>query len=60
VLTVSSRFGKRQASASTNVFDDAGLRRAVETSERLARPAIVRDGSSDVRRHRTARRCYPG
>jgi predicted Zn-dependent protease len=39
VLTVSSRFGKRQASASTNVFDDAGLRRAVETSERLARLA---------------------
>ena len=39
VLTVSSRFGKRQASASTNVFDDAGLGRAVETSERLARLA---------------------
>jgi predicted Zn-dependent protease len=39
VLTVSSRFGKQQASASTNVFDDAGLKRAVETSERLARLA---------------------
>ncbi len=39
VLTVSSRFGKRQASATTNVFDDAGLQRAVETSERLARLA---------------------
>jgi len=39
VLTVSSRIGRRQASASTNVFDDAGLKRAVETSERLARLA---------------------
>jgi predicted Zn-dependent protease len=38
-LTVSSRFGKRIASVTTNVFDDAGLARAVETSERLARLA---------------------
>ncbi len=38
-LTVSSRFGKRIASVTTNVFDDAGLRRAVETSEQLARLA---------------------
>jgi len=36
VLTVQSRFGKRVAAATTNVFDDAGLARAVETSERLA------------------------
>jgi predicted Zn-dependent protease len=39
VLTVTSRFGKRQASVTTNVFDDAGLGRAVETAERLARLA---------------------
>ncbi|MBI1967696.1 MAG: TldD/PmbA family protein [Gemmatimonadetes bacterium] len=38
-VTVTSRFGKRAASATTNVFDDAGLKRAVETSERLARLA---------------------
>ena len=38
-VSVASRFGKRQAAVSTNVFDDAGLRRAVETSERLARLA---------------------
>lgn len=37
--TITSRFGKRTASATTNVFDDAALRRAVETSERLARLA---------------------
>jgi predicted Zn-dependent protease len=39
VLNVSSRFGKRVASVTTNVFDDAGLARAVENSERLARLA---------------------
>ncbi|HXF95974.1 MAG TPA: TldD/PmbA family protein [Gemmatimonadales bacterium] len=38
-VTVTSRFGKRVASVSTNRFDDAGLRRAVDTSERLARLA---------------------
>lgn len=38
-LTVTSRFGKRQASATTNVFDDDGLRRTVSASERLARIA---------------------
>ncbi|MGH7521500.1 MAG: TldD/PmbA family protein, partial [Gemmatimonadales bacterium] len=38
-LTVTSRFGKRAASVGTNVLDDAGLARAVETSERLARLA---------------------
>ena len=38
-LTVTSRFGKRAASVGTNVLDDAGLTRAVETSERLARLA---------------------
>ena len=38
-LTVSSRFGKRAASVGTNVLDEAGLVRAVETSERLARLA---------------------
>ena len=37
VLTVSSRFGKRAASSTTNVFDDAGLARAVDNSERLAK-----------------------
>lgn len=36
-LVVTSAFGKRVASATTNQFDDASLRRAVETSERLAR-----------------------
>jgi predicted Zn-dependent protease len=39
VLNVSSRFGKRQASVTTNVFDDAALRRAVAASERLAKLA---------------------
>jgi predicted Zn-dependent protease len=38
-VTVTSRFGKRAASVGTNVLDDAGLARAVETSERLARLA---------------------
>ena len=38
-VTVTSRFGKRAASVSTNVLDDAALTRAVETSERLARLA---------------------
>ena len=36
-LTISSAFGKRVASATTNRFDDESLRQAVETSERLAR-----------------------
>lgn len=38
-ITIASRFGKRSASVSSNVFDDAALRRAVETSEGLARLA---------------------
>lgn len=38
-LTITSRFGRRAASVSTNLFDAAGLARAVETSERLARLA---------------------
>ena len=38
-VTVTSRFGKRAASVGTNLLDDAGLSRAVETSERLARLA---------------------
>lgn len=38
-ITVTSRFGKRAASVGTNVLDDAGLARAVETSERLAKLA---------------------
>ena len=38
-VTVTSRFGKRTASVSTNELDDAALTRAVETSERLARLA---------------------
>lgn len=36
-LTISSAFGKRVASATTNRFDDDSLRQTVETSERLAR-----------------------
>ncbi|HUE76767.1 MAG TPA: TldD/PmbA family protein [Longimicrobiales bacterium] len=36
-LEVTSAFGKRVASASTNRFDDDSIRRVVETSERLAR-----------------------
>ena len=38
-LTISSRFGKRRASVTTNVLDDAALRGAVENSERVARLA---------------------
>lgn len=38
-VTVTSRFGKRAASVGTNLLDDAGLMRAVEASERLARLA---------------------
>ena len=38
-VSVTSRFGKRVASVGTNVLDDAGLARAVETSERLAKLA---------------------
>jgi predicted Zn-dependent protease len=38
-LTVSSAFGRRIGSATTNRFDDASLRRVVEMSERLARLA---------------------
>ncbi len=36
-LTMTSAFGKKVASATTNRFDDDALRRVVETSERLAR-----------------------
>lgn len=36
-VTVTSAWGKRTASATTNRFDDASLRQVVETSERLAR-----------------------
>ena len=39
VLSVTSRFGKRVASVTTNVFDDAGSERAVDNSERLAKLA---------------------
>lgn len=39
VLSVSSRFGKRVASVTTNVFDDASVARAVDNSERLAKLA---------------------
>jgi predicted Zn-dependent protease len=39
VVTVTSRFGKRVTSVSTNLLDDAGIARAVETSERLTRLA---------------------
>lgn len=39
VLNVTSRFGKRVASVTTNVFDDAGVARAVDNSERLAKLA---------------------
>jgi len=38
-LAVSSAFGRRVASATTNRFDDDSLRRVVETSEALARLA---------------------
>lgn len=36
-VVVTSAFGKRVASATTNRFDDASLKQVVETSERLAR-----------------------
>ena len=36
-VTVTSAFGRKVASASTNILDNEGLRRAVELSERLAR-----------------------
>jgi len=36
-LTVTSAFGKKTASATTNRFDDESLRTVVQTSERLAR-----------------------
>jgi predicted Zn-dependent protease len=36
-VTVFTTIGKRRASATTNITDDAGLRRAVELAERLAR-----------------------
>ncbi len=38
-VTVRSLFGKRSANVTTNKLDDAGLRYAVETSERLAKLA---------------------
>jgi predicted Zn-dependent protease len=38
-VTVTSRFGKRAATVGTNLLDEAGLVRAVETSERLAKLA---------------------
>lgn len=38
-VTITARFGKRSAAVTTNLFDDAALRRAVETSERLAQLA---------------------
>ena len=37
VVTVISKFGKRSGSSSTNQPDDAGLRAAVEMSQRIAR-----------------------
>jgi predicted Zn-dependent protease len=37
VVTVTSTFGKRHASSSTNVLDDEGLKRTVDLAERLAR-----------------------
>jgi predicted Zn-dependent protease len=36
-ITITSAFGKKTASATTNRFDDEGLRQMVQTSERLAR-----------------------
>ncbi|HEU0302724.1 MAG TPA: DNA gyrase modulator, partial [Longimicrobium sp.] len=36
-VTVTSAFGKKVASATTNRFDDESLRQVVQTSERLAR-----------------------
>ena len=37
VVTVISKFGKRSGSAATNQLDDAGLRAAVQMSERVAK-----------------------
>jgi len=37
VVTVISKFGKRSGSAATNQLDDAGLRAAVEMSQRVAK-----------------------
>lgn len=37
VVTITSTVGKRRASTSTNVLDDASLKRTVELAERLAR-----------------------
>ena len=39
VVTITSTVGKRRASASTNVLDDASLQRTVQLAERLARLA---------------------
>ncbi len=36
-VTITSTVGRRRASATTNIVDDEGLRRAVDLSERLAR-----------------------
>ncbi len=36
-VTITSTVGKRRASATTNVMDDAALKRAVDTAERLAK-----------------------
>lgn len=36
-ITVTAAFGKKVASATTNRFDDEGLRQVVQTAERLAR-----------------------
>ena len=38
-VTITSTMGRRRASASTNVLDDAALKRTVELAERLARLA---------------------
>jgi predicted Zn-dependent protease len=38
-VTITSTIGRRRASASTNVLDDASLKRTVELAERLARLA---------------------
>jgi predicted Zn-dependent protease len=37
VVTITSTVGRRRASTTTNLLDEAGLRRATELSERLAR-----------------------
>ena len=36
-VTIQSTIGRRRASITTNILDDASLRRSVEMSERLAR-----------------------